>query len=191
MNWEQIITNAPYNTINLPGSKEPEFENPQEQHILSKNIIYEGFGTKSENSRQSHIIPLETENNFYDPTVPMVNDYLKMNDSMYDNRGKYFNQYLFNQKFDDYIKKSNNQKLLKEKVQLYDLDRFSNIQITPYQLPIDKLLINLKNIWFIFFDNLINLNNPFDNFNTTDLFYYGITFVAIYILIIMLSFIFD
>jgi hypothetical protein len=191
MNWEQTITNAPYNTINLPGSEEPEFSNPQEKEVSSKDIISSGIRTESENPRQSHRVPLGTENNFHDPTVEMVNNYLKTNSSMYDNRGKYFDTYLFNQKFDDYIKKVNKERLLKEKVQLYDLDRISNIQIAPYQLPIDKLLINLKNVWFNFFDNLINLKNPFKNYNTTDLFYYGITLVVIYLLIIMLSFIFE
>lgn len=169
MNWKQTITNAPYNTINLPGNKEPDFENPI----------------------QSHRVPLGIETNFYDPTTEKVNNYLKTNDSMYDNKGKYFDSYLFNQKFDSYIQKKNSERLLKEKVQLYDLDRVSNIEIAPYQLPIDKILINLKNIWFDFFDNLMNLNNPFENFNTTDLFYYGITLIGIYILIIMLGFIFE
>jgi hypothetical protein len=186
MNWEQSITNSPYNTLNLPGSEEPDFENPQEKNIPSKYIK-----TEPENPRQSHRVPLGTENNFYDPTIEKVNNYLKTNMSMYDNRGKYFDTYLFNQKFDQYVNKVNNERLLKEKVQLYDLDRISNIQIAPYQLPLDKLLINFKNVWFEFFDNLINLNNPFDNFNTTNLFYYGITLVVIYILIIMLSFIFE
>lgn len=169
MNFEQSIINSPYNTLNLPEFKE--------QNILIEN--------------QSNKIPLGTENNFYDPTIEKVNNYLKNNVSMYDNRGKYFDSYLFNQKFNDYIKKVNTERLVKDKVQLYDLDRINNIQIAPYQLPIDKLLINLKNVWFAFFDNLINLNNPFENFNTTDLFYYGITLVVIYLLIIMLNFIFE
>lgn len=169
MNWEQTIINAPYNTLNLPGNKNSDIENPI----------------------QSHRVPLGTDNNFYDPTIEKVNNYLKTNNSMYDNRGKYFDSYLFNKKFDDYIQKVNRERLLKEKVQLYDLDRISNIQIAPYQLPIDKLLINLKDVWFEFFDNIINLNNPFDNFNTTNLFYYGITLITIYLLIVMLSYIFD
>ena len=187
MNWKQTITNAPYNTLNLPGSEEPDFINPQEKSGSS----LENFESEQNNPRQSHRVPLGTENNYYDPTIEKVNNYLKTNKSMYDNRGKYFDQYLFNQKFDEYIKKTNNERKLKEKVQLYDLDRISNIEIAPYQLPIDKLLINLKNVWFDFFDNLINLNNPFDNFNTKNLFYYGITLVVIYLLIIMLSFIFN
>lgn len=176
MNWEQDITNAPYNTLNLPES------NKELSKLKQVNV---------ENPRQSHRVPLGTENNFYDPVAEKVNNYLDTNFSMYDNRGKYFDSYLFNRKFDEYIKKINDERLIKEKVQLYDLDRISNIQVAPYQLPIDKLLINLKNIWFDFFDNIINFKNPVENFNSVDLFYYGITFIIIYILIIMLGFIFE
>lgn len=186
MNWEQTITNAPYNTINLPGSKEPNFINPQELDISQDYIK-----TQLENPLQSHRVPLGTENNFYDPTTEKVNNYLKTNISMYDNRGKYFDTYLFNQKFDEYIKQKNKERLLKEQVKLYDLDRISNIQIAPYQLPIDKLLINLKNVWFDFFDDLANFKNPFENFTAINLFYYGITMIVIYLLIIMMSFIFE
>jgi hypothetical protein len=193
MNWEQTIINAPYNTINLPDNtinlpdnKEDYFINTYNQELSQSNIK-----TESENYHQSDRVPLGIENNFYDPTVEKVNNYLKTNNSLYDNRGKYFDSYLFNQKFDDYIKKKNKERLLKEKVKLYDLDRISNIQIAPYQLPIDKLLINLKNVWFDFFDNIANLNNPLENFTTINLFYYGITMIIIYLLIIMMSFIFE
>lgn len=236
--WEQIITTAPYNTINLPGrwmndmnemdgmdgmdgmdemngknginkiqknnfgkvlennnnnnNNNDNFSNVNEQINFTKNIYSEvnKYGEPI-NPRQSHRVPLGTENNYYDPTVDEVNNYLKTNKSMYDNRGKYFDSYLFNQKFDEYIKGKNRERLIKEKVQLYDLDRISNIQIAPYQLPINKLLINLKNVWFDFFDNIINLKNPFENFTTTNFFYYGITLVTIYLLIIMLNYIFS
>ena len=186
MNWERTITNAPYNTINLPGGEEPDFINPQEQEISAVNVK-----TQQKNPRQSHRVPIGTENNLYDPTVEKVNNYLKTNMSMYDNRGKYFDFNLFNQKFDYYIQQKNKERLLKEQVRLYDLDRISNIQIAPYQLPIDKLLINLKNVWFNFFDNIVNLKNPLENFTTLNLFYYGITMIVIYLLIIMMSFIFE
>ena len=178
MNIEQIITNAPYNTLNLSSNESIKI-NSSKQKV---NI---------ENPRQSHRVPLGTENNFYDPVAEKVNNYLDTNNSMYDNRGKYFDSYLFNRKFDEYIKKNNEERLLKEKVKLYDLDRISNIQIAPYQLPIDKMLINLKNIWFDFFNNIINFKNPIENFNSVDLFYYGITLIVIYLLIIMLGFIFE
>lgn len=202
MSWEQTITTAPYNTINLPGGYEPDFSNPQEKTYMIPNIYYEQnkysqpIKKIQKHDNFSNIDPTSNgenlhNNDFHDPTIEQVNEYLKTNKSMYDNRGKYYDQYLFNQKFDEYIQQKNKERLLKEKVRLYDLDRISNIEIAPYQLPINKLLINLKNVWFNFFDNIINLNNPFENFTTTNFFYYGITLVTIYLLIIMLSYIFD
>ena len=121
----------------------------------------------------------------------MVNNYLETNKSMYDNRGKYFDQYLFNQKFDQYIKEKNAERILKEKVQTYDLDRVYNIEIQPYQLPLNKLLINFKNVWFELFDNIINNNNPLYMFNTNNFFYFGVSLVVIFLLYIMVSFIFE
>jgi len=178
MNWDQTITNAPYNTLNLPSGQEVNLSNPQ------NNI-------RVENPRKTNRVPLGIENNFYDPTTEQVDNYLKTNISMYDNRGKYFDTYLFNQKFDQYIKNKNDERLLKQKVQLYDLDRVENIQIAPYQLPLDKLLINLKNVWFELFDNIIQSSNPLDNFTTNNLFYYGISLIIIFLLYIMLSYIFE
>lgn len=175
MNLDETITNAPYNTINLPQGK-----------VNLSNNQYQ-----VNNPRQSHRVPLGTENNFYDPTVEKVNQYTKDNLTMYDNRGKYFDSYLFNQRFDQYIKEQNEKRLLNQKVQLYDLDRIDNIQIEPYQLPLDKLLINFKNVWFKFFDDIINLKNPMIELTTNNLFYFGITLIVIFILYIMLSYIFD
>lgn len=134
---------------------------------------------------------LTQKQNFYDPTKSMVNDYLKTNKSMYDNRGKYFDTYLFNQKFDEYIKEKTAERKLKEQVQLYDLDTIENIQVEPYQLPLNKLLINFKNVWFNLFDNLIEGKNPTELFTTSNFFYFGITFIVIFLLYIMLSFIFE
>ena len=102
-----------------------------------------------------------------------------------------FKSYLFNQKFDEYIKKQTEERKLKEKVQTYDLDSIENIQVQPYQLPINKLLINLKNIWFGLFDDIIEGKNPSDLFTTSNFFYFGITFIVIFILYIMLSYIFE
>ena len=181
-NTDNTITNAPYNTLNLPQGERPNLTNPQ----IKSNKIYEVANPRQ--SQQEHV---GTEANFYDPTKPMVNNYLKTNKSMYDNRGKYFDSYLFNKKFDNYIKKSTEERKLKERVQLYDLDSIDNIQVQPYQLPINKLLINFKNIWFELFDNLIERKNPSDLFTINNFFYFGITFIVIYILYIMLSFIFE
>ena len=166
MNLEQTITTAPYNTLNLPQNESPNLNNPMfEQSEYKKNT-------------------------FYDPTKALVEDYLSTNMSMYDNRGKYFDQYLFNKKFDEYIKKTNTDRLLKEKVQLYDLDSIENTKISPYQLPINKLLINIKNVWFNLFDSLIE-GKKIENFTDDNLFYFGISFVVIYILFIIFTYIFS
>ena len=182
--YDNTITNIPYNTMNLPQGERPNMSNPQ----IKSNTNYE---SQNHNPRQTHRVPLGTETNFYDPTKSMVNNYLKTNKSMYDNRGKYFDTYLFNQKFDEYIKEQTAERKLKEQVQLYDLDTIENIQVQPYQLPLDKLLINFKNIWFALFDDLINGQNPTDLFTTSNFFYFGITFIVIFILYIMLSYIFE
>ncbi len=85
MNWDQTITTAPYNTLNLPSNESVNLDNP----VDNNNKKYE-IGEK--------------KTNFYDPTVPLVENYLKTNMSMYDNRGKYFDSYLFNKKFEKTIK---------------------------------------------------------------------------------------
>ena len=171
-NYDNTIINAPYNTMNLPEGIKPNLSNPQ----IKTNMEYE-------NSSQTK--------NFYDPTQEIANNYLKTNKSMYDNRGKYFDSYLFNQKFDEYIQKKTEERKLKEKVKLYDLDSIDNIQVQPYQLPFDKLLINFKNVWFELFDDLMEGKNPNQIFTTNNFFYFGITFVIIFILYVMLSYIFE
>ena len=196
MNWDTTITTAPYNTLNLPPDKEPDLSNPQ----MSNNKIFRTNSNSNSDSdsnpnayasQRSNRIPIGDENNFYDPTAEMVNNYMKSNESMYDNRGKYFDTYLFNQRFDQYIREKNSERLLGEKVRLHDLDRIENIQVQPYELPLNKLLINFKDIWFKFFDDIINLKNPLNNITTDNMFYIGITFITIFILYIMLSYIFD
>jgi len=179
MNWDQTITTAPYNTMNLPEGRKQELSNLQ---LISNNQV--------QNPRRTNRVPLGTETNNYDPTRQMVNDYLDSNMSMYDNRGKYFDSYLFNQKFDEYIKQKTTERKLKEQVQLYDLDNIENIQVQPYELPINKLLINFKNIWFELFDNLMKKHIPSNLFTTTNFFYFGITFVVIFLLYVLLSYIF-
>jgi len=180
--FDETITTAPYNTLNLSEGIQPNLSNPQ----TISNSKYE-----VPNPRQSHRVPLGTETNYYDPTKKMVENYLKTNESMYDNRGKYFDTYLFNQKFDEYIKKKTENRKLKEQVQLYDLDNIDNIQVQPYELPLNKLLINFKNVWFQLFDDLMNGKNPSEMFTTINFFYFGITFIVIFLLYIMLSYIFE
>ena len=136
-------------------------------------------------------IKTDSKTNFYDATNKMVNDYLKNNQTMYDNIGKYYDSYLFNRKFDEYIKKVDTERELKNKIELTDLNTIANIEILPYQLPINEILINLKNLWFYIFDNVIKLNLSLDILNTDNLFYFGISFIVIYIFFVMLNFIFE
>lgn len=188
MNWEQIITTSPYNVMNLPEEKNINLSNPQSTSEYPQSINeYQDLT----NPRQSHRVPLGIETNYYDPTKQMVNNYLKTNISMYDNRGKYFDSYLFNQKFDEYIKQKTAERKLKEQVQLYDLNNIDNIQIQPFELPLNKLLINFKNLWFKLFDDIIHGNNPANLFSTTNFFYFGMTFIIIFLLFVMLSYIFE
>ena len=176
MNLKNSILDAPYNTLNLPNGESLNFINPQEKGELIKN----------ENNAET-----DAKNNFYDVSTKMANDYLKNNQTMYDNIGKYYDSYLFNRKFDEYIKKVDKERELKNKIELTDLNTIANIEILPYQLPIDKLLIQLKNIWLNFFVNLTNFNNPFNDFKISDLFYYGITLIIIFLLIIILTLFFE
>jgi len=127
----------------------------------------------------------------YDPLKSLVKNYLKDNISMYDNRGKYFDQYLFNAKFDEYIDEKNKERLLKEKVKLYDLNKVENIEIQPYDLPLNKILINTKDTWFNMYDDVSNGKNPTKNLNFKSYFYIGVTLIVITILYIFLSYIFN
>ncbi len=148
-------------------------------YLASKDDYYD-----NKNQMVDNTIP-------YDPLKSLVKDYLKDNISMYDNRGKYFDQYLFNKKFDEYIDQKNKERLLKEKVTLYDLNKVENIKINPYDLPLNKLLINTKNTWFNMYDDLSNGKDPTKNLDFTSLFYIGITLIVIVILYVLLSFIFS
>ena len=78
--------------------------------------------------------------------------------SMYDNRGKYFDLYNFNKDFDDYIRQQQISRLLNEKLKLTDLSTIDSIKIKPYQLPIDKMLINTKDVWFELYYKICSFN---------------------------------
>jgi hypothetical protein len=127
----------------------------------------------------------------YDPLKSLVKNYLQDNISMYDNRGKYFDQYLFNKKFDEYVEEKNKERLLKEKVKLYDLNKVENIEIQPYDLPLNKILINTKNTWFNMYDDVLNKKNPIKSLDFKSFFYIGITLIIVVILYVLLSYIFD
>ncbi len=135
-----------------------------------------------------------TQTESYDPLKQLVQDYLKDNVSMYDNRGKYFDPYLFNQKFDEYIEKKNKERLLKEKVKLNELNNVENLRVNPYDLPLNQLLINLKDTWFDMYDNAVagrKIINPEDPNQIDSFFYIGVTLIVVALLYIILSYIFD
>ena len=111
--------------------------------------------------------------------------------TMYDNRGKYFDLYNFNKNFDDYIRQQQKQRLLNEKLKLTDLSTIDSIKIKPYQLPIDKMLINTKDTWFELYDKTIGGENPLNDFTNDDFFYVGITLIIVALIYIMLLFFFE
>jgi hypothetical protein len=128
--------------------------------------------------------PIKVETDQYDTKQSLYN-------SMYDNRGKYFDLYDFNKDFDNYIRNQQKQRLLNEKLKLTDLSTINSIKIKPYQLPLDKLLINTKNTWFDLYDNIIKGDNPLDNFDEDKIFYVGITLIIFALLYIMLYLFFE
>jgi hypothetical protein len=104
--------------------------------------------------------------------------------NMYNNRGKYFDPVQFNKAFNVYIEEQTKDRLLNQKVKLDDLNRIENIKIPPTQLPLKDLFINIKKAWI----NLLNGKNIFGN--TDDSFYFGLTFIIVALLYLIISFIF-
>lgn len=120
-----------------------------------------------------------------DKKAPTSEDLLK---NMYNNRGKYFDPVQFNKAFDVYVEEQTKDRLLNQKVKLDDLNRIENIKIPPTQLPLKDLFINIKKAWTNFFNNLLNGKKIFDN--TDDSFYFGLTFIIVALLYLIISFIF-
>jgi len=108
--------------------------------------------------------------------------------NMYNNRGKYFDPVQFNKAFDVYIEEQTKDRLLNQKVKLDDLNRIENINIPPTQLPLKNLFINIKNAWTNLINNLINGKKLFNN--TDDSFYFGLTFIIIALIYLVISTIF-
>ncbi len=115
----------------------------------------------------------------YNPAKESVENYLKNNTTMYDNHGKYFDSYLFNAKFNNYIKKENESRLMEGKLETNDLNSIANTHIEPYELPIDKIIINIKDMLFAMFDDVVDLNNPFTDFSNDKIFYFAISLIVI------------
>ncbi len=184
--------------LNDADSKEALAKNVVSQETSEFNskelidIVNGYLSGKLESSDNRNDMITQTES--YDPLKKLVQDYLKENVSMYDNRGKYFDPYLFNQKFDEYIEKKNKERLLKEKVKLNELNKVENIRVNPYDLPLNQLLINLKDTWFDMYDNATSgrkIINPDDPNQIDSFFYIGITLIVVALLYIILSYIFD
>ena len=170
-----------------------ETESESESNLVTDSLVdtalYDYLNSKDDyydnkNEMVDNTVP-------YNPLKQLVKNYLDENISMYDNRGKYFDQYLFNKQFDEYIDAKNKERLLKEKVRLYDLNKIENIEVQPYQLPLNKILINTKDTWFNMYDDLKNSKNPFKNLNFNSYFYIGVTLIIITILFTLLSYIFN
>ncbi len=104
---------------------------------------------------------------------------------MYNNRGKYFDSAQFNKAFDVYIEEQTKDRLLNQKVKLDDLNRIENVKIPPTQLPLKDLFINIKNAWVNFFYG----KNIFSNID--DSFYFGLTFIIVGLLYLIITFIFE
>jgi hypothetical protein len=109
--------------------------------------------------------------------------------NMYNNRGKYFDSVQFNKAFDVYIEEQTKDRLLNQKVKLDDLNRIENIKIPPTQLPLKNLFINIKNAWINFFNGITQGKNLFQN--TDDAFYFGISFIIIGLIYLILTCIFS
>ena len=118
--------------------------------------------------------------------APTSQDLLK---NMYNNRGKYFDPVQFNKAFDVYIEEQTKDRLLNQKVKLDDLNRIENIKIPPTQLPLKNLFINIKNAWINFFNGITQGKNLFQN--TDDAFYFGISFIIIGLIYLILTCIFS
>jgi hypothetical protein len=103
--------------------------------------------------------------------------------SMYDNRGKYFDTFKFNQEFDKYIEEQNKIKLKKEKLQFEDLDNIENISIKPYDLTFKEIIVNIQNTWIKILS--------FNSLNVDDIFYLAISFIVIGLIYIIICFIFS
>jgi hypothetical protein len=160
------------------------------EHILKKinkqlnEINDEERKEGIENPVNSISSPVKVQTNQYDTNF-------SQGETMYDNRGKYFDLYNFNKDFDDYIRQQQKQRLLNEKLKLTDLSTIDSIKIKPYQLPIDKMLINVKDTWFEMYDSAMEGENPLKKFTEDKFFYVGITLIVVALLYVMLVFFFE
>jgi hypothetical protein len=111
--------------------------------------------------------------------------------SIYDSRGKYFDTFKFNEEFDKYIDQQSKKRLLHNDLKTHDLNSIENTTVDIYNTPINKILINIQVFWFKIFDNIKKGNNIFNNCDYNDFLYAGLTFIIVVLLYIILSFIFN
>ena len=130
------------------------------------------------------------DSNSNNPVDKLSNEYLSNIQTMYDNKGKFFDNRLFNQRFDNYIKEQQQKRIIDQDVKLHDLNSITNLETEPYKLPLYKILFNIQTMWFNIFDNIVNYKNPFENFNQNDIFYLGVSIIILVLLYLFLYIIF-
>ena len=132
----------------------------------------------------SALQPLLTENNSNSDIYGVNINSKPMDRTMYDNRGKYFDTFKFNQEFDNYIIENEKNRLKHQSLLLHDLNTISNVVDEPYRLSLKQILNNTQSMWFDLIDS------GFKNFTYNYLFYMALTFITIALIYIMLYFIF-
>jgi hypothetical protein len=111
--------------------------------------------------------------------------------SMYDNRGKYFDAYLFNKEFDEYIQKQSRRRILEQEFKATDLNNIVNNVPKPYELSLKDILFNIKNTWIIIISKYKKKEYNLDGLDFNSIFYIGITFIVIALLYILVFLIFS
>ena len=160
--------------------------------MSSYNNQYNNINNKIDNEMENnpYLQPSLTEdNNNADIFGVVIND-PRIDRSLYDSRGKYFDTFKFNSEFDKYIENQDKKRLLNNELKTHDLNTIENKKIDIYNTPIHQILINTQNFWFTIFDNIKNGENLFKNCDYGDFFYAGITFITVVLFYIILSFIF-
>ena len=133
---------------------------------------------------------LSSINNSNADIFGVVIDDPRVDRSIYDSRGKYFDTFKFNAEFNKYIDQQSKKRELNNELKTHDLNTIDNKKTDIYHTPIRKILINTQVFWFKIFDNIKNGNNIFKDCDYNDFLYAGITFVAVVLIYIILSFIF-
>jgi hypothetical protein len=192
-----------YDSYNEMGNNRNEYVNNimNEYYVYNPNTINKEHLLKDINKQLNEINNLERMNGIENPVDSIdepievsTNQYetpFSQGTTMYDNRGKFFDLYDFNKNFDAYIQKQQKERLLNEKLKLTDLSTIDSIKIKPYQLPLNIMLINVKDTWFEMYDNITKGKNPLTDFGEDKFFYVGLTLVIVALMYVMLWFFFE